>query len=186
MTALRLTGRPVRPIDAVLVRAVDRLVRAEGDVWAVPADGSLDVLRRELALAGVATREEAPPAPRPDLVPALGSDLAPAAGAAIEVLTLLRLPLAEATARALGRRWLRAIVPSYRTARVAACRDLLREADAHAWWERRAWLPAGAVRHRDIRRSFRPILFDRAALAAIRPAGLVRARDGALTRWAFD
>ena len=185
MTALRLAGRPVVPIDLLLVRTAAQLVRSDGTVWVEPSEGSQDALRRGLAFAGLGAFEDEAPAPRPDLVPALGSSLVPASEPAIETLTLRRVPLSEAMARALGSRGVRAIWPPYRAERAAACRELLRETDEQAWWERRAWLPGAAVRRLSVRRSFRPIVFDRAALAAPRPGGVLRAREGAITRWAF-
>ena len=185
MTALRLAGRPVADIDLLLVRTAVRLVRSDGTVWVEPSEGSRDALRRGLAFAGVGAFDDEAPAPRPDLVPALGSSLAPATEPAIETLTLRRVPLSDAIRRTLGSRGVRALWRPYRAARAAACRQLLRETDEHAWWERRAWLPAPAVRLAAVRRSFRPIVFDRAALAAPRPGGVLRARDGAITCWAF-
>ena len=185
MMSLRLVGRPVVDLDLVLVRTVDRIVRADGTLWVQVAAGSRAALRRELALAGVGSVDEEAPAPRPELVPSLGLDLAPANEPAIEILSLRRLPLAEATARVLGRRSLRSVLPAYRLSREGACRELLRGTDELAWWERRAWVAASALRLAGVRRSFRPIVFDRAALASPRPGGLVHAREGAITRWAF-
>lgn len=185
MSALRLAGQPVSDIDLLLVRMAVRLVRSDGAIWIEPAAGSRDALRRGLAYAGVGTRDEEVPVPRPDLVPALGSTLDPASDPAIETLTLGRVPPSDAIARALGSRTLRTVWPPYRLARAAACRELLRETDDRAWWERRAWLTPPAVRLPAVRRAFRPIVFDRAALASPRPGGVVRARDGRITRWAF-
>ena len=185
MSAVRLTGRPVGAIDLLLVRTAMRLVRSDGTVWVEPVEGARDALRRGLAFAGVAAVDEDPPVPRPDLVPALGSSLEPASEPAVETLTLRRVPLSEGVARALGSRSFRTLWSPYRAARAAACRELLRETDEQARWERRAWLPGPAVRLQAVRRSFRPIVFDRAALAAPRPGGVLRARDGAITRWAF-
>lgn len=185
MTSIRLVGRPAADIDLVLVRAADRIVRADGKLWVHGAAESHAALRRELALAGVGTVDEEAPAPRPELVPSLGVGLAPANEPAIEILSLRLLPLAESTARVLGRRSLRLLLPAYRAERESACRELLRGTDELAWWERRAWLAVGALRLAGVRCSFRPIVFDRAALASPRPGGVVHAREGAITRWAF-
>ena len=185
MMSIRLVGRPVADIDLVLVRAADRIVRADGTLWVQGPAESHAALRRGLAIAGVGTVDEEAPAPRPELVQSLGLGLAPASEPAIEILSLRRLPLADSTARALGSSSLRRIVPAYRTARQSACRELLRGTDELAWWERRAWLAARALRLAGVRRSFRPIVFDRGALASPRPGGLVHAREGAITRWAF-
>lgn len=185
MRSLRLVGRPVAAIDLLLARTAERVVRSDATLWVIPLDGSRDVLRRGLAFAGVGTCDEDLPVPRADLVPALASDLLPATEPAIEALALRRLALGESTRRALGRRWLRAVWPAYRTRRRVACRALLHGSDEVVWWERRAWLPPGAIRLPAVRRSFRPIVFDRAALDSLRPGGLLHADDGAITRWAF-
>jgi len=185
MMSMRLVGTPAAEIDLVLVRAADRIVRADGTLWVHGPADARPRLRRELALAGIGTVDEEAPAPRPELVPSLGLGLAPANEPAIEILSLRRLPLAESTARVLGRRSLRRLLPAYRAARESACRELLRGTDELAWWERRAWLAAGALRLAGVRRSFQPIVFDRAALVSPRPGGVVHAREGAITRWAF-
>ncbi len=185
MTSLRLLGRPLTDIDLVLIRAAQRIVRADGCLWVQGAAEARAALRRGLAHAGIDTADEEAPAPRPGLVQAVGVGLAAASEPAIEVLSLRPLPLGESSAHALGSRSLRRTLPAYRLARESACRELLRGADELAWWERRAWLAPGDLRLAGVRRSFRPIVFDRAALASARPGGLVHARDGALTRWAF-
>lgn len=185
MTTIRLVGRPVADLDLVLARAADRIVRSDGTVWVEGAPKSHDALRRGLALAGVGAVEEEAPAPRSDLVQSLGLGLEPASEPAIEILTIRLLALGESTDRALGSRVLRRIIPQYRVAREGACRELLRGGAEIVWWERRAWLAAAALRRAEVRRSFRPIVFDRGALASPRQGGLLWARGGALTRWAF-
>lgn len=186
MTALRLTGRPVTAIDLVIVRSADRIVRADDTLWVEGPAASQAELRRGLAFAGVGVVEEEAPVPRPDLIQSVGLGLTPAPEPVIEILCLRRLPLAESTGRALGSLTLRRLLPRYRAARHRACRELLRGADELVFWERRAWLTAGALRRSGVRRSFRPIVFDRDALTAPRPGGLASARCGAITRWAFD
>ncbi len=185
MMSIRLVGGPAADIDLVLVRAAVRIVRADGMLWLQVAAAARAELRRDLALAGIGIVDEDAPIPRPELVPSLGLDLSPANEPAIEILSLRPLPLAESTARVLGRRSLRRLIPAYRLSRESACRDLLRGMDELAWWERRAWLAPGALRLAGVRRSFRPIVFDRAALASPRPGGVIHTHEGALTRWAF-
>lgn len=185
MRALRLAGRPVVPIDLLLARTAERVVRSDRTVWVLPHAGTRDALHRGLAYAGVGTSEEELPVPRADLVPALGSDLLPASEPALEALALRRLTLGESTRRALGRRWLRPVWPGQRARRRSACRELLRGSDEVVWWERRAWLAPGAIRLAAVRRSFRPIVFDRGALDSMRPGGLLHAAEGAISRWAF-
>lgn len=145
----------------------------------------LVALRRELALAGLGVREEEPPVPQAGQLPAIGMSLAPVGDASLDVLTLRRLPLSAATARVLGARISR-LVPGVRRRRDDDCRALLREADEHAWWERRAWVSASSLRRREVRSALRPIVFDRSALTGFRAGGIVRARDGAIARWAFE
>ena len=185
MSSLRLVGRPVAPIDLLLARTAERIVRSDGILWVVPLEGSRDALRRGLAFAGVGASDDELPVPRADLVPALASDLCPATEPALEALALSRLELSASTRRALGHRWLRAMSPGYRRRRRTACRALLRGSDDVVRWERRAWLAPGAIRLASVRRSFRPIVFDRAALDSLRPGGMLHADDGAITRWAF-
>lgn len=182
---IRLVGRPLSDIDLVLFRTADRIVRSDGALWVHAAEASMVALRRELSLAGLGVREEEAPAPRPDLVASLGLGLEPATEPAIEILSLRRMSLADSTARTLGRRSLRRLLPAYRARHEQACRELLRGLDELAWWERRAWLGVGALRLAAVRRSFRPIVFDREALASLRFGGVVHARDGAISRWAF-
>ncbi|HEX4744938.1 MAG TPA: hypothetical protein VFW12_09770 [Candidatus Limnocylindria bacterium] len=185
MRSLRLAGRPVAPIDLLLARTAERIVRSDATIWVLPLEGTRDALRRGLAFAGIGASDDDLPVPRADLVPALGSDLSPATEPALDALTLSRLQLAWSTRRALGHPWLRAAWPAYRTRRRVACRALLRGSDEVVRWERRAWLAPGAIRLAAVRRSFRPIVFDRAALDALRPGGVLHADEGAITRWAF-
>lgn len=186
MTALRLIGRPVTPVDLVLVRSAERIVRVDGTLWVEGPAASRAELRRGLAFAGVGAVEEDAPTPRSDLIQSVGLGLAPAPEPVIEILSLRLLPHAESTGRALGSVTLRRLVPRYRAARHRACRDLLRGADELVCWERRAWLTASALRRSGVRRSFRPIVFDRDALTSPRLGGLASARSGAITQWAFE
>ena len=185
MRSLRLVGRPLAPIDLLLARTAERIVRSDATLWVVPLPAAREELRRGLAFVGVCSRDEELPVPRTDLLPALASDLLPATAPAIESLALRRIALAESTRRVLGRRWLRAVWPAYRARRRIACRELLRGSDEVVCWERRAWLVPSAMRLPAVRRSFRPIVFDRAALGSPRPGGLLHAHEGAITRWAF-
>lgn len=181
---LRVSGHPAAAVDLAIVRWADGLARCEGSLWIGSADEHVPALRRELLFAGLGTVHDDRPHPAAGLAPAIGVTLDPGR-AALDTISLRPIPLADATRGALGRRLPRQLSAARRRARETACRDLLRGLDATAWWERRAWLAADALRHREVRRRFRPIVFDRAALDAPRPGGVVRAADGALTRWAF-
>ena len=185
MTWSRLTGRPASDIDLAVLRWCGGLARSHGSVWAKVGDEDHAQLRRELALVGIGLVEDAPPGPSPDLVLTLASDLRPTDRAVVETIDLDRLPLEEATRTALGRPVLRRVLHRYRVPRELVCRALLRGRDELAWWDRRAWLPRGCLRDAGVRGSFRPVVFDTEALAAPRRGGLVRASDGAITRWAF-
>ena len=181
----RLTGRPTGDIDLAVMRWSKDLARAEGAIWASADRADQAHLRRDLAQVGIGLVEESRPEPPPRLVLTLASDLRPAAFPILETLRLERLPLHDATRMVLGRRVLRRALHRYREPRERACRALLRGADELAWWDRRAWLPRHCLRQKGIRGYFRPVLFDKQALAAPRRGGLVRASDGAITRWAF-
>lgn len=181
----RLVGRPAADIDLAVLRWSSGLARAEGAVWASVTDADRAQLRRDLALVGVGMVEERRPEPSPELVLTLAADLRPVAVPAMETLGLERLPLDEATRKVLGRRVLRRALHRYREPRELACRALLRGADELAWWDRRAWLPRHSLRRAGVRGCFRPVLFDREARSAPRRGGIIRASDGAITRWAF-
>lgn len=184
MISLRVAGSPYEAVDLALIRSAGRLCRAGGSLWisVSPADRAL--LVRDLALAGIGVVEEEPPPPPNGDEPAIGISLRPVPEASLDVLTLRRIPLSASTSRTLGTRIAR-LVPAVRKSRHAECRALLRGVDEQAWWERRAWLPARDLRRAGVRANLAPIVFDRAALTASRPGGVVRASDGAITRWAF-
>lgn len=129
--------------------------------------------------------EDARSDPSPGLVLTLASDLHPTAVPAVETLALACLPLGDATRKVLGSSLLRRVARRYRVPRERACRELLRERDELLAWDRRVWLPSGALRAAGVRGRFRPVIFDREALSSPRRGGLVRASEGAITRWAF-
>lgn len=184
MSSLRITGTPATPIDLCVLVLAQRLIRAGGLLWIEVTAERRDTLRRELAFAGLGTVDDEPAGHEPDLAQAIGVALTPSAELSLDVLTLRPLGLAASTRRALGQRLPR-LVPRIREQRHENCRRLLRGAEVEARWERRAWLPAALLRRRDARAALRPIVFDRAALSTSRPGGIVRASDGAITRWAF-
>lgn len=181
----RLNGRPVGEIDLAVVRWCDALTRAEGSVWLSVGPERYPPLRRELALVGVGLVPERPPERPVELILAIGRDLRPAQGPEVETIALERIPLEDATRRVLGRPLLRRACRRYRAPRERACRELLRGRDELAWWERRVWLPRDSFRTAEVRARFRPVIFDREAVAAGRRGGLVAASSGAITRWAF-
>lgn len=184
MICLRVAGRPSEPVDLALIRSAARLSRAGGSLWVYVAAADRNALVRDLALAGLGAIPDDPPLTRSGDVPAIGNSLRPVSELALDVLILRRIPLSEATRRALGARFARS-VPTVRRRRHEDCRALLSGADEQAWWERRAWLGASDLRRAGARATLRPIVFDRAALDRSRPGGVIRASDGAITRWAF-
>lgn len=185
MACHRLVGRPVADIDLAILRWCGGVVRSRGSIWVSVATADSAQLRRELALCGIGMVEEGHPEPPADHVLTLASDLRPTSVPAVETIRLERLPLDEATREILDGRFRHRVIRRDRVSREAICRALLHGRDGSAWWDRRAWLPRGSLRDAAVRGRFRPVVFDRAALAAPRRAGLVRASDGAITRWAF-
>lgn len=181
----RLTGHPVGEIDLAILRWCDALTRAGGSVWLSVGPEQHPRLRRDLALVGVGLVAERPPERPVELILAIARDLRPAAWAAVETITLERVPLEDATRTVLGWPLLRRTSRRYRAPRESACRELLRGRDELAWWERRAWLPRDSFRSSAVRARFRPVIFDREAVSAGRRGGLVAASTGAITRWAF-
>lgn len=184
MISLRVLGSPCEAVDLALIRSANCLCRAGGSLWVTVAPAGRTVLVRDLALAGLGVVEEPPPLARTEDVPAIGTALEQVAGISLDVLTLRRIPLSAATSRVLGTRVAR-LIPAVRRRRYKDCRALLRGADEQAWWERRAWLRVSTLRRAEVRATLRPIVFDRAALTGSRPGGVLRASDGAITRWAF-
>lgn len=181
----RVTGDPAGGMDLAVLRWCDGLVRSFGAVWVSVVPERHAQLRRDLALVGIGLVPEMPPERPGDLILAIGSDLRPTIWAALETLDLERVALDEATRAVLGRSLLRRLSQRYRAPREHACRELLRGRDELAWWERRAWLPRDSFRHARVRSCFSPVVFDRRAVVASRRGGLVRASDGAITKWAF-
>jgi len=181
----RLTGDRAGGIDLAVLRWCDGLTRSVGSVWVSVAEEQHVHLRRDLALVGVGLVAERPPEQPGDLVLTIARDLRPLGLAGFETIDLERVPLDQATRAVLGRALLRRASERYRAPREHDCRELLRGRDVLAWWERRAWLPRDAFRHADVRACFRPVIFDREAIAARRPGGRVAASTGSITRWAF-
>ncbi|CAN5177916.1 hypothetical protein BH18CHL2_BH18CHL2_05750 [soil metagenome] len=186
MTTCRVRGTPVCDLDLAVARvSILKLVKSDTALWMSFARESRADVIREMALCGLDLVAGDAPATGADLVPALARSLAPLeTPRLIETVVLRRVPLAIATAKLLERRWL----PGFRSPNERQrkrCRDLLHDEDAILTWERRGWLPRQAFRNRDVRRVFRPILFDRRALFEVRLGGEVLASEASVTRWAF-
>lgn len=179
-----MTGHPGAGIDLAVLRWCDGLTRSAGSVWVSVGDEQHPQLRRDLALVGVGLVAERPPERPNDHVLAIARDLRPISWAAMETIDLERVPLDHATRAVLGWGLLRRASERYRAPREHDCRELLRGRDVLAWWERRAWLPRDAFRHSRVRACFRPVIFDREAIAARRRGGLVAASTGAISQWA--
>jgi hypothetical protein len=185
--ALRLIPIAGRAVDlAALARAL-RLFRRRDHVWIDVAGEEVTSLKRDLALLGIATEAFAPPTERgPGWLPAVGRSLEPlvAEWDAIDVVRAVPLDPGSASARVLGSPWSR-LIRTLRDRRRDRCRALLRREDALLRWERRAWVPPEALRDPRVRRTLRPIVFDRAASREARPGGCLFVSDRALERWAF-
>jgi hypothetical protein len=169
--------RAVATVDAVT------LVRRSDGAYADVAEADAGRMVRALALAGVrADASDADLAVPRALFPALGLDLAPLARGVItfDLVRVQRLTLGQSTRELLRRRIGR---PS--DARAESVRSLLRGEDALLAWMRQAWSPRDALRLRSVRRSLRPIVFDRGALERADLAHRTLASTGALTRWLF-
>jgi len=180
MIVFQVIGAIPDDVDRVIAAADTILWRQDGRVHLATSDAPA-VLLREAALAGLRLRRapdriiERPPVS----AEAHGRDLRPirCGPGTIDRIDVRVVPLADAT-RSLLRRSLRSVpVPAGRRER---CRELLRERDMAYRASRVAWCPAGALRDEHLRRSFRPVVFDRGAAA---PALERTAQAGELGTW---
>ncbi|HEV2250136.1 MAG TPA: hypothetical protein VGT60_06500 [Candidatus Limnocylindria bacterium] len=178
MTTLALEALTDDPFDLALAAPRLTLWRRGHDVRINVDERQVAGLRRALAVRGVAAGVIPPdPLVAPPLVRALGRGLAPAilGPDELDIVDVRLVPLAEATAYAL-RRPLRPWPLGQR--RRSRCRALLRGADALLEIRRTAWCARQTLRAN--RRTFRPVLFDRAAGA---PPLRVYASERLLTQW---
>lgn len=187
MTVLRLEPLGGSHVDRALAAVGSAtLTRREDGAFVEVAVADVARLVRALAFAGVAASAcDADLAAPRGLVPAVGRDLAPLARplAGTDIVRVRRLTLGEATREVLRRR-LGGLLPAPAPARDRA-RALLRGEDVLLAWTRRAWLTRGVLRAGPVRRSLRPIVFDREALERPDPGGRTFASSGALQRWLF-
>jgi hypothetical protein len=187
MTLLRLEAVRGTALEAALALVAQaKLARTPDGRFAEIAPGEVDAFVRALAFAGIAAAptsgELAPPSAAHA---AVGRDLAPLPGFALELdlVSVRRLSLGEATRESLARRW-----PSLRSpsrAQRERCRSLLRGDDVAFAWTRRAWGSRSSLRARTARASLRPVIFDVAALASVADERRTFARDALLGRWLF-
>ena len=187
MTVLRLDPLPGARIDRAIatVETAALVRRADGAYLDVSAPDVAPVVRA-LAFAGIdaAVSEVDLALPR-GLLPAVGRDLAPLMRGlvACDVVRVRRLTLAQATRELLGRPFAGLRRP--REAARKSARGLLRDDDALLAWARRAWATRDALRTRAVRRSLRPVIFDRSAVDRADLDGRTLASAGALTHWLF-
>ena len=184
MTLLQLARPASDNADDALAAAGDAtLIRRADGAYVDVASEDVDALIRALAYAGVhATRCEADLAVPPTLLPAVGRDLAPLAGStAHDVVHVRRLTLGLATRELLRRTFARGPGEAARD----RARALLRHDESVIAWSRRAWLTREALRSGAVRRSLRPVVFDRAALDRVELEGRTLATAGRITRWLF-
>ena len=184
MTVLHCERLASGDVDAA-VASLGAAILARTPVGAfVEVDGHLvERARRLLAFAGVrATVSLETLAPRPGTRAAIGRDLTPLPlpSLALDLVHLRSLPLGPETARLLRAGPLRR--PS--AARRALVRDLLSGAEASFGWRRRAWTTRDVLRTGEVRRVFRPVVFDIAAISAP-PERWALARNGSIARWLF-
>lgn len=188
MTVLRLVALAGNGVDDALAAIAGAvLARRERDAYAEVALADVERAARALALAGIRAEPcQVDLAPAPGLVLAVGRDLAPLPGEAVplDVVHVRRLDPAEATREVMSRRWYGLLPPT--AAARERCRSLLRGQEVTLAWRRRAWLRHSALRSGEVRRSLRPVVFDRGAAGAdLSLAPRISSRDGALGRWLF-
>lgn len=173
--SLRLRSAPAHPLDLALASASVAIVRSADGVWLTPVTGAV---AQALAFAGVhAVSDDVPPPPERAVL-CIGRSLDRAPTAVYERVSLRAVGLGQATRRVLGPWWR----PGRRERR-AVCRAVLHGEDALVEWERRLWVMRSELAA--LRGLARPVMFDRDALEAARPGGVVLASRGAVTRWAF-
>lgn len=180
MTVFEVIGAIPDDVDRVIAAADTILWRQDGRVHLAVAAAPATLLR-EAALAGLRLRLasvrliERPPV----AAEAHGRDLRPipCGPGTIDRIELRVVPLADAT-RAILRRPLR-IVPASARSR-ERCRELLHERDVSYRVSRVVWCPRAAFQEGPLRRSFRPVVFDREAKA---PVLQRTARSGDLGIW---
>jgi hypothetical protein len=187
VTILRLEALVGASVDRAIaaVETATLMRRPDGAFMEVP-DAQIGLVLRGLAFAGVrAEMGEVDLAVSRALLPAVGRDLSPLAKGlvACDVVRVRRLTLGQATRELLRRPALGLGRPG-EPARTSA-RALLRCEDALLAWARQAWATRDALRTRAVRRSLRPVIFDREALTRADLRGRTLASAGALTRWLF-
>lgn len=187
MTVLQLVpvrGRSIGPALATVGSAT--LTRRSEGAYVDVAMSAVRPLVRALAFAGIDAQCCEPDlAPAPALLPARGLDLAPLAPGLVDVdvVRIERIPLGTATREVLVRR-LGGLLPPAPPAR-ARCHLLLRGDQVLFAWGRRAWGTRQALRSARARRSLRPIVFDREALARSDLAGRISSDADDLAHWLF-
>lgn len=187
MSVLRLAPAGGMSIGAALASVGSAaLARRDGGAYVEVPVAVVSRLVRALAYGGIAAEPcDADLTAPPGLIAAIGSDLAPlpAGLVAIDVVRVRRVPLGPATREVLRRRFA-GLLPAAASARVR-CRALLRGESVMLAWGRQAWASRAALRSPGVRRSLRPVVFDREATRRTDLAGRTSSRDEELARWLF-
>lgn len=162
------------------------LVRRSDGCFAEVGDEQADALVRVLAYAGIQAD-----ATQTDLrhgstaIPATAGDLRPAPVDLVisDSVRIRRIPLGDATAEVLRRRFALFRAPSVDARRKAI--RLLRGQDVMFSWQRRALVGPAAVRSLRRSSSLRPVILDRLSVGWTGAEPRAFASDGLLGRWAF-
>lgn len=183
MTLFRLYPIGGTAIDAAIAAVSSAtLTRRRDGAFADVGPSEAPRFVRALALAGVAAQPCAEIQLPQGTVPSVGSDLEPCRSVDVDVLTIRVLSLGEATTEVTKRRWawLRQMSSSARD----QCRSLLRGEDALFVWRRIAWARRETYRDATVRRSLRPLVFDRSAIERVAERRAF-AHECVVSRWLF-
>jgi hypothetical protein len=187
VSALRLVPAGGRSLGGALATIGSAtLARRDGGAYVEVEPAAVSRLVRALAFGGIAaTQCVADLGPRDGLIAAIGRDLTPlpAALVPLDVVRVRRVALGPATREILRRR-LFGLLPAAPSARLR-CRSLLRDASVMLLWGRHAWASRAALRSLEVRRSLRPVVFDRDALDRAELPGRTTSADDDLARWLF-
>lgn len=179
MTVLRLERLSAGSLEAALAELPSCLLWRCDAAIHLRFEGSARAVGRALAFAGVRSVEidAEPPVPAGELIRALGMTLdpVPLGEGELDTLEVRTIGVAEATARILRRP---PFAPRSSGQRRERCRALLRGLDLELEVRRTVWCRRASLRA--ARRSMRPAIFDRRALA---PALRSRASEGLIGRW---
>lgn len=184
---LRLTSVSGDQIDAAVAAIGElTLVRRPDGCFAEVGERQAQAFVRLLAYAGIqAEPVETDLRHAATAIPATAGDLRPAPVDLVisDSVRIRRMPLGDATAEVLRRRFALFRGPSLEARR--KCVRLLRGQDVMFSWHRRALVAPSAVRSLRRSSSLRPVIFDRPSADWTGSEPRAFASDGLLARWAF-